>query len=73
MASFVGPASRTSHGGFDDERALPDLEDMDAAAFDGLRRALMGFEMASQELATTLVGTGNLQATGILYDNILKT
>ncbi|KAK4048351.1 hypothetical protein OIV83_004873 [Microbotryomycetes sp. JL201] len=74
LASFTGPASRTSHGGGGVEDAgLPDMDDLDAAEFDGLRRAMMGFEMAGQEIATALTGTGNLQITGVLYDNILKT
>ncbi|KAK4053883.1 hypothetical protein OIO90_003720 [Microbotryomycetes sp. JL221] len=76
MADLTGPASRTSHGGGMgdcDDSGLPELDDVDAAEYDGLRRALMGFEMASQELATALVGASKLQATGVLYDNILKT
>ncbi|KAM0791207.1 hypothetical protein ACM66B_005689 [Microbotryomycetes sp. NB124-2] len=77
MAHFVGTASRTSHGGGvgggEEESGLPDMEGFDAAEFDGLRRAMMGFEMAGQEIATALTGTGNLQSSGVLYDNILKT
>lgn len=72
--AFAGPASRTSAAGAVDAPRLSDvLDDVSAEAMENLRRAVMGFEMASQEIATSLVGTGHLPATGILYDSILKT
>lgn len=75
-----GMASRTSAGQFHagpskvsvGEESDED-SDLSGASVEALRRAVMGFEMAGQEIATALCGTHNLTSTGVLYDGILKT
>lgn len=73
-----GMESRTSgaapwSGALEDLPGLTGDEEYDGISLDALRRAVMGFEMAGQEIATALSGGHNLQSTGVLFDGILKT
>ncbi|ORY81774.1 hypothetical protein BCR35DRAFT_352280 [Leucosporidium creatinivorum] len=71
VAPFHAGPSKTSVGDLDDSDG--DTSDLSGVSVEALRRAVMGFEMAGQEIATALCGTHNLQSTGVLYDGILKT
>lgn len=52
-----------------------DLDEEEAGdmTVEQMRRAVVGFEIASQEIATNLIGTPNVKVNGILFDSILKT
>ena len=52
-----------------------ELDDADAGdmTVEQMRRAVVGFEIASQEIAANLIGTPNVKVNGILFDSILKT
>ncbi|SCV71821.1 BQ2448_4515 [Microbotryum intermedium] len=51
----------SQEGGFDDE------------ADERMRSAVLGFELAGREIATELVGSPDLSANGVLFDQILNT
>lgn len=71
VAPFHAGPSNTSVGDLDESDG--DDSEFSGVSIEALRRAVMGFEMAGQEIATALCGTHNLQSTGVLYDGILKT
>lgn len=58
----VGTTTRMSEA--DDEMTSSEAELM--------RRSVLSFEMAGEEIASELTGTPNLKALGVLYDSILK-
>jgi len=47
-------------------------DEMTGSEAEGLRRSVLSFEMAGEEIASELTGTPNLKALGVLYDSILK-
>lgn len=46
---------------------------MSGPAIEAMRRSVLGFELAARDIATALSGNSNLQSTGVLFDEILKT
>lgn len=71
--SAAAPPFSAALGDMDDLLGLTGDEETDGICVEALRRAVMGFEMAGQEIATALSGSHNLQSTGVLFDGILKT
>ncbi|KDE08785.1 hypothetical protein MVLG_00891 [Microbotryum lychnidis-dioicae p1A1 Lamole] len=61
----------------DQDEGHYDLEsqegDFDDDAYERMRSAVLGFEVAGREIATELVGSPKLSANGVLFDQILNT
>ncbi|GAA5944147.1 hypothetical protein JCM3775_001080 [Rhodotorula graminis] len=67
----VGAASRTGEGVGAGRLSEAD-DEMTGSEAEGLRRSVLSFEMAGEEIASELTGAPNLKALGVLYDSILK-
>ncbi|BGP02337.1 MHYT domain signaling protein [Rhodotorula toruloides] len=51
---------------------LSEAEEMTGSEAEMLRRSVLSFEMAGEEIASEVTGTPDLKALGVLYDSILK-
>ncbi|BGP40448.1 hypothetical protein JCM10450v2_004430 [Rhodotorula kratochvilovae] len=74
--AFGGPGT-ASRAGDDQEvgtttRLSEADEEMTGTEAELLRRSIISFEMAGEEISSELTGSPNLKALGVLYDSILK-
>ncbi|TNY24789.1 hypothetical protein DMC30DRAFT_6168 [Rhodotorula diobovata] len=72
-STFGGVGTVSRPGDEVDAGRLSEADDeMTGSEAEGLRRSVLSFEMAGEEIASELTGTPNLKALGVLYDAILK-
>ncbi|GAA5915015.1 hypothetical protein JCM5296_003832 [Sporobolomyces johnsonii] len=74
--SAQGSASRSGDGdeGENERSRLSETDDaMTDTQTELMRRSILSFEMASEEIAMQLIGGPDVKALGVLYDGILKT
>ncbi|BGP24991.1 MHYT domain signaling protein [Rhodotorula toruloides] len=56
----------------DPSMRLSEAEEMTGSEAEMLRRSVLSFEMASEEIASEVTGAPDLKALGVLFDSILK-
>ncbi|GAA5904048.1 hypothetical protein JCM6882_003811 [Rhodosporidiobolus microsporus] len=74
-SSYGGTGSRSGEdeaGGASSPHMSDLEEEMTGSEAEIMRRSVLSFEMASEEIATQLIGTNDLKVLGVMYDSILK-
>ncbi|BGP16568.1 hypothetical protein JCM10213_000520 [Rhodosporidiobolus nylandii] len=71
-STYGGTGSKSSEGGASTPRMSVADDELDASDAEIVRRSILSFQIASEEIANQITGSNDLKVLGVMYDSILK-